>query len=1032
MAKRSPGSAEVSSPLLGSGRPGSSRHPEHHMGHRPTLNKSKTGTKLVEKAGQTSLASLVFLAKASPRGTSSDSTISNGLRFLQREKHILENYPKLDADSVRAATAALAQCLGVTLQDDVHADSDSEEEPDVEASGGFSFSDVVPDADHKVSLKERYHAVLMFKRRPVTEATLLHFAIWFASEFGAEASVVEALLEHMGDPDEVFLPAYMAAGSSKVSFFSAVHLAAGLGQVDILRVLTKFAHRRTSPSMQMTGQDYVSQWATLCPAGTSTEDYMNPEKRKLFTPHYQPIHDSTYAGNAEVTLFLLRKGADPVCRNYKDITPLHFIAFVGISGGLEDTVGDDLKRIIDLLQRTGIAVGLTADMGNFIKNMTRATPLEVAVADASRFPQDHLGLLAPCLAADNQQLTYFDDIKRIADVTAEGALKLVRNIGDKGREKSDVLRRFRVNAQMEGKSDVLASILYTAPLAASEMLELLEVSPEVEDAAHHPIPAKTSLWGLFQNVQMRCTYQTDTVKKQTLMLPIWEWKTKKENGKEASRARREGRHSLSGDKSLILLMDKSDESSDIVSWHDEFVPRPRRHARSTHIKNINVVVSLLPNILDIDIFMALAHVQYEHLAIMKQKTVQGAVTCLWSNLVEDVWKLQVFFRFVDVCAYVTLSGLVHTGDYFNSISWPIVASGNLDSLVMLGTHVFSVLRKWSQHEADDSMHDMWSPASTWNVCHVLTHGFATLVASVLVLDLAFYPGQRDRFDDALMALCVLISCFRFIWMWRLSVIGGRIYTIVQTFLGAAVNQMLFITFMLLFSFIAALQVLSRLHTWRFAVESYRGFLFGDGDGFDGLGMDVDHGYDLSLKNNGTLLAFSVFGSFFFNVIVLNIIIAIYGNEYDRVEPIQSSLFMKGRADYCVKTLLSCYIISWRGHEFNRGLIVASISMIIAGIHAAKYVLNNWIAAVLLALGQVLLPMALVQCAWVSPEGADSDDSARYLWICHPPDWQQWTSDYEEDWQDELTTKQEYLDQRIEGLDERVSEMTEKIDQLLGQ
>merc|ERR1719359_2322146 len=180
--------------------------------------------------------------------------------------------------------------------------------------------------------------------------------------------------------------------------------------------------------------------------------------------------------------------------------------------------------------------------------------------------------------------------------------------------------------------------------------------------------------------------------------------------------------------------------------------------------------------------------------------------------------------------------------HHGSLCWPIIAAGNFHTLISAFSHNAAVLRKWSQHGEDSTMCDMWSPTSTWSLMYTVPmflHGVLgflfVLFSMILEAD-----SNRSHFYDILMACCLLLSCFRFICMWRLSVIGSRIYTIVQTFLASAVNQMLFITFLLLFAFIVALMVLSRFHTVALFLASYRGFLFGDGDGFNGLGMDVPH------------------------------------------------------------------------------------------------------------------------------------------------------------------------------------------------
>jgi len=925
---------------------------------------------------------------ASPRVPHLDTKKSmqaSGLEYLQSAENVEEHYPKLDTDQVARAAELLARII-----------------------------DSQPGDALEVNCNEQFNAVLMFKRRPMNMSTILHFAIWFVGEFGADAAIIQDLLDKLDDPDDVFLPGYYGSGGPKITFVSAIHLAAGLGHLDILAMLTKHACQKTSDLHKMTADQYVSQWACICPAGTPSEDYLDPIKRMQFSNFYQPIHDSTFAGNGAVTLWLLRQKADPTARNINGITPLHFVAFAGIVGGLESTLGDDLGNIVKELQRTGLAVSAKADMKQFIPGAVDVTPLEVAVADASRFPQDFLGLLAPCLANSSKktQLTYFEDIKRIADVTPEGALKLVRNIAERGKDKLSVLHRFRLDAQGEGNSDVLASILYTAPLAASEMLELLEMEPEVEDAAHHPIPAKTSLWGLLQNVPMVCTYQFDVAKKNNLLIPTWLNKGDKVKAKPA-------------------IEDCGDDDAD-VDWHDSFMKQPRTEARSTYIKRAHVVTSLLPGILDIDVFMAIAQCQKEYLGIMERKTLQGAISCLWINLVESVWALEAIFAFCDMCAFITLGGLVHDGQHRGSLCLPIICAGIIRSVVMVATFCLAVSRKFASHAQDPTMQGMWSPFSRWTATYILPVICQALLGSYLVYDLVFkHPlgGERDRFDDMLLAACLLISCFRFLWMWRLSVVGSRIFTIIQTMCAPAVNQILFITFMLMFAFVAALMVLARLHTVRLAIDSYRGFLFGDGDGFNGVGMNVAHDEPVTFtENNGALVCFSVFGAFFFNIIVLNIIIAIYGHEYDKVEPETPLRFMMGRADYCVKTVLSWYVISWRGESFNRCLTATALLMIWAGIHVGRYENNVWISAALFAIGQTVLPMALIQCPWFSPEGQDANDRQRFLWICHSSDWQ-WTSS-EMSIDDGIASLHEVMEEKIAHVDSKIASMDEKMDKIM--
>lgn len=872
------------------------------------------------------------------------------------------------------------------------------------------------DSCEPIPARREYYSAIMFNRHPVQTCTLLHFAIWFVAEHNGSTEIITDVLKALDKPDDALWPATFAK-KSQLFFVNATHIAASFGQLPILVALFSHVAENMSEEKRLDRESFACQWARVLPLTTTCEEYMDLQEEGVdaadpSTLFNQPLHDSTLASQSQVTLWLLRQQADPCAKNHRGITPLHFVALAGIgSGGVGSSQGEDLSRIVKALQRTGKAVGAKADMSGFFygdEAMKNVTPLYVATQDASRFPQDYLGLLAPCLNDSKKSLTYFTDIKEIAEVTAEGALNLVQTIRDKGQENQHTLRRFRMNAQMEGASDQLASILYTAPLAASEMLDLLEVDPAVEDASHYPLTAKTSMWGLLQNVEMRCSYQTDAVKREGLMIPLWIYVNKPGRDEKGMRT------------------SSKEEIKHEHYWHKDFAPKWKRQNRASHAKHVKIVAALMPGILDIDVFMALAHCDKEHIAIMNKKTIQGAVCCLWDNLVKKVAAVRGFFDFLDMVAYITVSGLIHADMHYGSLCFPIIAAGNFHNVLLVILHNISLIRKWSETGGDATMAELWSPVSTWNISYTVPMTMQAMLGTCFVVDyyLKGASGEaRTQFDDILLAALLLLSCFRFIWMSRLSVLGSRLYSIRETFCAPAVNQMLFITFLLLFSFITALMVLCRMHTVNLTLLAYRGFLFGDGDGFNGIGMDAKD--PATATNNGTLIAYVVFGSFFFNVIVLNIIIAIYGNTYDNVQRQRGEFFMMGRADYCVKTVLSTYVISWRGELFNASLTTVALAAIGAGVVMGKFANSIFMSAMLLAFGEVLLPMAMIQCSWFSPEGHDSEDRQRYLWMCHSQGWK--AGEEKDDLREEL---QEEIDSSLLDVDEKVALLDGKMEQLL--
>jgi len=917
------------------------------------------------------------------RGHTNLTAEMSALGKLTSPGYLAEHFPRLDASEVGQAAEMLDMVATVDHESD-----------------GIVSKNVTG-----MTLSREFRNTFMFKNRSVQTSTLLHFAIWFVSEFGVDPELIQCVLDSLTDPDEVFIPATYKAGPKTVFVF-AVHLAAGLGQREILKILEKHVCTKTSDLCRKTPDEFVNEWALMTPKNViaTSADYMDPLKRSEYTNFCQSIHDSTFAGYGDVTLWLLAHSAE-CTRNHQEITPLHFVAFSGITGCLDRQVGQDLRKIVKLLYKSSTIanpLAATCNMSNFITGGSALTPLAIAVEDASRFPQEHLGLLAPCLA-DSSNISYLDDIKQIADVSAEGALNLVKSIAESGKKNQHVLRRLRINAQMQGASDILASVFYTAPLAASELIELFEVKPEVEAAAQHSIPARTALWGLLKHLDMRCTYQTEAINKDRLLVPHWEWTTRNTKDREDT------------------------------SWHKDFVPRPARTARTEYIKNVQVVVCLLPNVLDIDILMAFAHCQEANLATMGKKTVQGIIVCLWRGLVEKQWAADTAFRFVDVAAYFALAIFIPSSDGRISLAWTIVAGTALHQLLTIILTHLHMCRKLAQHQSGTSLSGMWSLTSPWCVHYTCFIVIPALISMAYVVDLSFKDDDRTKLDDRLLALCLLMSCFRFIWSWRLSEAGSTIYTIVETFNAAAGNQMLFITGLLMVSFIVALMVLSRLHTVGLAVYTYRGFLFGDGDGFNHLGMDIGHDNTFGGANaDGAMLAFAVFGAFFFNVVVLNIIIAIYGHEYEKSQTDTPLKFMRGRADYCVKSVLSSYVIPWRGTAFNWSLTTGAILLIAMAVFVGSSMTfvsfwQMWLSAILLAAGYSLLRMALMQCDWFSPEGEDSQNKQRFLWICHSRDWNPATR--ESGMESELQITREKLQDDVGAVEHQLYKLDGKIDQI---
>merc|ERR1719171_3407486 len=76
---------------------------------------------------------------------------------------------------------------------------------------------------------------------------------------------------------------------------------------------------------------------------------------------------------------------------------------------------------------------------------------------------------------------------------------------------------------------------------------------------------------------------------------------------------------------------------------------------------------------------------------------------------------------------------------------------------------------------------------------------------------------------------------------------------------------------------------------------YRGLIFGDGDGLDKMGLKSHEG----TEDHPVLGVFMIVGTVIFNVTILNLLVAVYGNEYEKIDQRSHLIFVQERAKYCL-------------------------------------------------------------------------------------------------------------------------------------
>jgi len=683
-------------------------------------------------------------------------------------------------------------------------------------------------------------------------------------------------------------------------------------------------------------------------------------------------------------------------------------------------------------------------------------PLELAAADDSGFPRRLVHLLAPSFqAGERGGFSFFDDMCVLSSLNMAAANQLAHQLLES--EDPSCHGRVRADAQKENAVDRMANLFHMAPEAAADMLQILMVKPMVQDSGRHPIRSRASLWGLFYSRSMRCEYQSDVIEKESLMWPVWKYDSTKTD-----------------DKSL------KDQAG--ILWHLRLVKTPDdSEERREYVDDVDTKVVLLPNILDIDIFMALASAGQNHNRIFSKLPVQGIICCLWDHLMLAAVFTRLLFNGLDL-AVNSAWGLTNVraggkgGDTNSPVCapmwWSILLAGVLRDLVNLFWWFFAVYNKWRGHyqnfqqwqvsmkKQDDSkmtgsraaqeplvpsqsqqrppsLHALWRPQAFITNGKFMHELPMCLVKVWFLWDVRHLGGgdpaaEMSAVQQALLTANALLTFFKLIYMLRLTNCCKRVTTILSAFVSGAIREMFLVTSLFFSAVVLAFMILKRKNTssW-IGLHLYRGLLFGDGAALDFMGLDPEKQEEGSPVRTMMMLATTIL----FNIVILNLTVAVYSSEYDRLERESEVYLQRERAKTCCELLLSLQKIKLKDSSDAWRLKVAKVSSasaVLLGavllwlpIGASLLTLRCFLAACLFAFAQITFQAINMASHWFPgrDNGVEGPEHEHFLWICHRSNYceEDATSDLDKD------ALHDIIDERVAKLDEKISTRISRLD-----
>mmetsp|Transcript_72567 Transcript_72567/g.235802 ORF Transcript_72567/g.235802 Transcript_72567/m.235802 type:complete len:1050 (+) Transcript_72567:114-3263(+) len=951
-----------------------------------------------------------LFAALSPMRTTGRKTTRNvwGSSTASRLPHEEAADPRLDPEQVQELESRLRICADLS-----------------------SYPTLAFDVD------EARDKVVLYKNHSLSRSCLLHFAIVReASDRECGAYYVRRILERGAD---VHAKARYKNPNGTETEFEAIHIAAGLGCKDILEVLLDFAvYRQVAPEFWSEhAAEFVSNWAKIVEGGEH-------DCQPIVEKNYQPIHDAAFGRQKGTLEWLLHKGADAGSPNLHGFNALHFLALNGLTDDSPETI-EEVVRTLRAHDRSSTILNATTNEKHHLEHFRHKIPLEFAATGGSQFPKNAMYLLAPSHWEANGEPRYFEDLLLLANSnTTHAADALARKICEKASQGTTEGSMWRSRVRKEAQkwvddpglgqcgASTLACLFFMVPNAAADMVDILVAKPLVQDAAKHPIPSRAILkapqlgkflGGGYQ--PMLCSYQGDSSKFGDLIRPEWKFDA-----------------------------DESLDAQDGISWHRDLVHEcPDHHiSRRDDIHAVSMKTILWPNILDLDLCRALVCMPSINDKIFSRLPVQAIVFWFWNHVGFPAFVITWCLCLIEVLALVKW-GLGNEGhsDQHYPVCRSLVLAGTIRGGVNLLWCFKEYSVRWWKHRNSDSgsvLRFLWEPTG------FLAENCVEVMSVILRASLLVFMDERDMdsneadFGQALMAVNVMFGFSHLTYMLRmLDGMGKGILAIWETFFSGTIQQMLLICSMVFVNFFLAFIMLAKdRDPTEVFLQLYRGFFFGDGGALDALGLDVS-GDEYGRVQLGPIMVnmnrvLALMGTSFFTVIILNLIIAIYSNEYDKIKRDAELLFMKHRLRMSCDFVLSHRKLSGPTPRWLSLLVLPATLVLTADLFCAQ----PWLpwsralsrkacltaASLLLAVAQLIVQMVVLQ-------GMGQHDDVhlqvhegepRFLWICHRSDFN--ADDTQEVTKEDLKHLSEDVNKKVAELDQAMGHLGNRLEAKMDQ